>query len=76
LGESNPIIGALLIATNLGYIIDGFAHFLIRDYTDYQTVFTTVSAVPSIVGELSFAIWLIVKDVRTLQPGAIANEKL
>ena len=62
------IIGALLMIASLGYLIDSFAHFLLHNYVDYQTVFTTVSAVPSIIGELSFAVWLVVKGVK-IQPG-------
>ena len=58
------IIGVLLMAASLGYLTDSFAHILLHNYVDYQTVFTTVSAVPSIISELSFAVWLVVKGVK------------
>jgi hypothetical protein len=68
----------LLIAAALGYLIDSFAHVLLANYDDYETVFLLVVAVPGIIGELSFAVWLLVKggkvqprDHRALEPAPI-----
>jgi hypothetical protein len=55
------VLGVLLIAAALGYLIDSFAHFLLSNYDDYETVFLLVVAVPGVVGELSFAVWLLAK---------------
>jgi hypothetical protein len=43
-------------------MIDTVAHFLLPDYEDYGSLFLALVAIPSIMGEMSFAIWLLVKS--------------
>jgi len=57
-------IGALLIIAGIGYLVDSMAHFLLPDYADYKTIFSTIVVVPGAIGELSFTIWLLVKGSR------------
>lgn len=58
------ILGVLLALASLGYLIDSFANFLLPNYTDYKTIFLLLVAVPGIVGELSFTLWLLFKGVK------------
>lgn len=55
------ILGFLLIAASFGYIIDSFAHFLISNYVDYEMIFLIIVAVPAIIAELSFPLWMLIK---------------
>ncbi len=43
------------------YIVDTSAHFLLENYDAYAGIFLTLVAVPSILGEMAFTIWLLVK---------------
>jgi len=43
------------------YIIDTSAHILMPNYRDHATIFLALVAIPSIIGEMSFAIWMLVK---------------
>ena len=58
------ILGVLLILSALGYLIDSFANFLLPNYADYQTIFMVIVAVPGIIGELSFTLWLLFKGTK------------
>lgn len=58
------ILGILLIIGSLGYLIDSFAKILLSNYTDYETIFLLIVAVPGIIGELSLAIWLLFRGKR------------
>lgn len=55
------IIGILLIMASIGYLIDSFAKILLYNYTDYETIFILIVAVPGVVGEVSLALWLLFK---------------
>ena len=51
----------LLFAAGVMYIIDTGAHFLLENYDIYADIFLALVAIPSIFGEMAFAIWLLVK---------------
>jgi len=55
------IIGFLLLIAGAMYMVDTGAHFVLPDYETYSSVFLVLVAVPSIVGEMSFSVWLLVK---------------
>ena len=48
------------------YMIDTAAHFLLPNYEDYGSILLLLVAVPSVVGEMSLAVWLMVKGGKTL----------
>jgi Domain of unknown function (DUF4386) len=54
-------LSAILILAGLAYVIDTFAHALLGNYADLQTVFLAMVAVPSVIGELWFGLWLLLK---------------
>ena len=55
------IIALFLMLAGIMYMLDTSAHFLISNYSDYQSTFLILVAIPSIIGEMSFALWLILK---------------
>jgi hypothetical protein len=55
------IIVIFLIIAGLMYMIDTGAHFILPNYEAYASIFLALVAIPSIGGEMSFAIWLLVK---------------
>ncbi len=58
------IIAIFLIIAGLAYMVDTAAHFLLPNYEKYGSIFLALVAIPSIAGEISFAIWLLVKGGR------------
>lgn len=55
------IIGIFLALAGVMYMVDTGAHFVLPEYETYASVFLALVAVPSIVGEMSFTIWLLIK---------------
>jgi len=55
------IIAVFLIIAGIMYMIDTAAHFLLPDYESYASIFLSLVAIPSIVGEMAFSIWLLVR---------------
>ena len=55
------IIAVFLFIAGIMYMVDTGAHFLLQNYEDYSSIFLALVAVPSIVGEMSLAVWLLVK---------------
>ena len=53
------VLGWVLMAAGAAYIFDTLMHSLLSDYADYAGVFTAIVAVPSILAEGWFGIWLI-----------------
>lgn len=58
------LIAFFLILAGIMYMVDTSAHFLLPNYESYSSVFLTLVAIPSIVGEMSFAIWLLIKGAK------------
>lgn len=58
------IIAFFLLVAGLMYMIDTCAHFMLKDYDAYSSIFLALVAIPSIVGELSLAVWLLAKGFR------------
>lgn len=56
------LIPYALCAAGVMYMVDTSAHFLLQNYEAYADVLLTLVAVPSILGEMAFAIWLLVKE--------------
>ncbi|MBD3225669.1 MAG: DUF4386 family protein [Caldithrix sp.] len=55
------IIAVFLTIAGIMYMVDTSAHFLLPNYEEYSTIFLALVAIPSIIGEMAFAIWLLVK---------------
>lgn len=61
---SPKFIAIFLTAAGVMYMVDTVAHFALADYQSYASVFLALLAIPSILGEMSFAIWLLIKGGR------------
>lgn len=57
-------IAWFLILAGSMYIMDTTAHFVLPDYQKFASVFLALVAIPSILGEMSLAIWLLAKGGR------------
>jgi hypothetical protein len=55
------VIAFLLAIAGIMYMIDTSAHFILPDYETYSSIFLTLVIIPSILGEMSFCIWLLIK---------------
>ncbi len=58
------ILGFGLIVASVGYLTDSFANFLLSNYADYETVFSTVVFAPAFIAELALCVWLLWKGVK------------
>lgn len=52
-------IAWFLLAAGAAYVVDTVAHLALADYEASADLFLAVVAVPSIVGEMSLAVWLL-----------------
>lgn len=58
------ILGILLVAAAIGYLIDSFAKVLMPNYGEYAAIFDTVVFMPAFIAELALTLWLLVKGVK------------
>jgi len=54
-------IALTLVIAGFMYAGDTAAHFLLQDYNVYSSLFLAIVAIPSIIGEMSLAVWLLLK---------------
>lgn len=59
--DKPKIIAFFLVFAGIMYMTDTAAHYAIPHYEDYASIFLALVAIPSILGEMSFAVWLLVK---------------
>lgn len=57
-------IGVLLLLAAIGYLVDSTAKLLMSNYNDYSDVFEVIVIMPSVIGEFSFTVWLIIKGFK------------
>lgn len=55
------IIMFFIILAGAMYLLDTAAHFLLANYNEYSSIFLALVAIPSVIGEMSFSVWLLVK---------------
>ena len=63
------VLGVLLIIAALGYQIDSFASLLFSSYANNDSLFVVFVAVPAIVSELAFTLWLLIRGVNVESAG-------
>jgi hypothetical protein len=54
------VLGVLLVVASLSYLIDSFAGFL---FPGYDAIIAQIIIAPTVIAELSFALWLLVRGV-------------
>ena len=52
-------LACLLLAAGAAYALDTVAHVLLAEYEASADLFLALVAVPSVIGEMSFAVWLL-----------------
>lgn len=55
------LIALFLTLAGIMYMVDTSAHFILPNYEAYGSIFLALVLIPSMVGEMSFAIWLLLK---------------
>lgn len=59
--QKPKLIAWFLLLAGIMYMVDTSAHILMPNYQDYATTFLALVAIPSILGEMSFTLWLLIK---------------
>lgn len=59
--SSIKLIPYMMAAAGFMYVIDTVAQFSLAGYANYANVFLLLVAIPSVLGEMSFAVWLLVR---------------
>lgn len=57
-------LGALLSLAALGYMIDGIAKLFMTNYIDYKNTFEVIVIMPTVIGEFSLTVWLLIKGFK------------
>lgn len=55
------LLGFILVLAGAAYVLDTLANALLANYEDYQNVFLAIVAIPSVIGELWLALWLLIR---------------
>lgn len=66
------ILGVLLIAAGVGYVVHSFTFLL---FPHYEAMVSSYAAIPEGVGELSMVVWLLIKGAKE-QPPATSGSRL
>jgi hypothetical protein len=56
---ASKILGYVLMAAGVAYVLDTMARGLLTDYQSVASVFLVVVALPSMVGEAWLGLWLL-----------------
>lgn len=64
-GLAPKALGYFLAVAGAAYVIDTTAHALLSNYTEYENLFITIVAVPSIIAEGWFGLWLLTRAGKT-----------
>lgn len=57
-------IGVFMVVAGGAYMIDTLANALLSAYSDIEAVLLVIVAVPALIGELGFALWLLLRGTR------------
>ena len=60
-GKAPKTLGIFLVIAGVAYVFDTLANTLVSNYMEYETIFLVIVAVPSVVAELWFTVWLLTK---------------
>ncbi|MDH5547069.1 MAG: DUF4386 domain-containing protein [Gammaproteobacteria bacterium] len=77
--DGPKFITVFLMIAGMMYMIDTVAHFTLLDYEAYADYFLMLVAIPSIFGEMSLAIWFLIRGGRqamTTEPALTASERV
>ena len=71
-GYMPAVLGVLLAVAGAGYAVETFGSFLLPRY---DAIYVWVVAIPAVIGEVTFAVWLVAKGVRmdAVPPAAVPS---
>lgn len=58
-GFAPRALGWIMMIAGSTYVVDTVAHSLLANYADHEVLLTTIVAVPSVIGEGWFGLWLL-----------------
>lgn len=67
-------IPSVLLIAGFMYMVDTTANVMLSDYDAYADMLLLFVAAPAVVGEMGFALWLLVHGGKAESPGAQVNE--
>ena len=67
-GWAAKILGYILMVAGTAYVVDTLARAVIADYADLENLFLAIVAIPAVIGELWFTIWLLRKGGTAAAP--------
>ncbi len=69
-GLASRILGYVLITAGLAYVLDTVAHALLGNYSEYETLFVAIVAIPAVIAEGWFGLWLLFRAGKDRMPSA------
>jgi hypothetical protein len=63
-GYASRALGYLLMVAGGAYVIDTVAHTLLGNYSEYESLFLVIVAVPAVIAEGWFGLWLLLRARR------------
>lgn len=57
-------LGYVLIVAGVAYLTDTLAHMALGNYNNYETLFITIVAIPAVVAEGWFGLWLLLRAAK------------
>lgn len=64
-GYVPKVLGILLIVAAVCYLATSAASMLLTNYAQYKATIDTIAGVPMAIGELAFALWLLIRGGKT-----------
>ncbi len=59
------LLAVIMMVAGAAYITDTVAYSLLDNYADYQSLFLAMVAIPSVIGECWFGLWLLFRAGKT-----------
>ncbi|MEM7340543.1 MAG: DUF4386 domain-containing protein [Actinomycetota bacterium] len=64
-GVAPRALGVVLVVAGVAYMADTTAHTMLNNYADYEAIFVTMVAIPAVVAEGWFGLWLLLRAGRS-----------
>lgn len=66
--QAPKLLGYVLVVAGAAYVADTVAHTLLSNYSDFESVFLAIVAIPAVVAEGWMSLWLLVRGGRDEEP--------
>lgn len=58
-GEVSRLLAATLVVAGMAYMVDTTAYTMLSNYSEFEGLLLAIVAIPSVVAEFAFAVWLL-----------------